>query len=740
MKHLTDNNRFSNSEVDEILKKYGNKIEGKIQTSNVNVNSGNWSQEYSKFKEEMSSELSRYEKWGKSLGGLIKLKVSQKDEAKVQRNLEIAHVDLEPWQALNLGVMGFLVIFLFGVFVSVAIALIKSPSGDLIGGFVSNFPILFFFLMIILSIFIFYFVNDYPARLANKWRLKASTQMVPAVLYIVVYMRHTPNLEKAVAFASQHLQYPLALDFKKVFYNVEVGKFSTIKDSLDNYLETWRDYSPEFIEAFHLIESSLFEPDHGRRITTLEKSLQVVLDGVYDKMLKFTHNVRTPLTNVYMLGVVLPTLGLALLPLASAMIGGVLSWPIVFVLFNLIVPFFVFFLTDKVMTLRPGGYGESELLERNPLYHEYVDRKPYYMSFIICLPLFLIGLLPLIFGYTPIPEWIGLQKDYSLGQLTGISSLGKEMLFGFIINGDQVKGPFGVGAVIMSMFFPLGLALFFSMAYKKKTRNLIIEREKTHDLEKEFNSSLFQLGNRIGNGIPPELVFGDVAESTKGLKTEDFFRRVNYNVRQLGMSVEKAIFDRNRGALIYYPSELIATSMRILVESSKKGLEIAAISLMSISEYVKNIQKITQRLKDMLAEIVSDMKSNMTFLAPLLSGVVVGLATMITVILSKISLSALEGGDSGTLGGLGNLVSIFQVDKMIPPYFLQLIVGIYLVQIIFILTNTLVEVDSGEDKLQRTNKTGKNLKTGITLYFLTAFLSTIALFVLSAVVLTGFGG
>jgi len=60
---------------------------------------------------------------------------------------------------------------------------------------------------------------------------------------------------------------------------------------------------------------------------------------------------------------------------------------------------------------------------------------------------------------------------------------------------------------------------------------------------------------------------------------------------QLGMSVESAIFDPKRGVLVYYPSELIATSMKILVESSKKGLVIAASSLISLSEYVKNMRK-----------------------------------------------------------------------------------------------------------------------------------------------------
>ncbi len=708
--------------VEEVLKKHSGQIEKQMKTFPKKLN---YSQAYVKFKKEMSPELTRYEKWCHSLGNVIKLKVSKKDEDKIRKHLEIAHLDVEPWQSLTLSIMSFFGVFLLGLIISAAITLIK--------GSLSEFPFFFFILMVILSIFLFYFVNNYPVRLANKWRLKASSQMVPAILYVVVYMRHTPNLERAIAFASQHLEPPLALDLRKIFYDVEVRKFSTMKESLDNYLETWRDYSLEFIEAFHLIESSLFEPDNSRRISTLEKSLQVVLDGVYDKMLKFTHNVRSPLTNVYMLGVVLPTLALALLPLASAMLGGMLKWHHVLILFNLIVPFFVFYLTDKIMLLRPGGYGETELLEKNPSYSKYKSNKHYVKAFLICLPFLIIGFLPLIVQYTPILELFGLEKDYSFLEL-GISLFGDAKFFDFKETPTGVAGPFGIGALLMGMFAPLGIALFFIISYKNKTKDLIEARRKTKQLESEFNNSLFQLGNRIGNGMPPELAFGRIAESSKGLMTADFFKRVNYNIRQGGMSVEKAIFDPKRGAMVLYPSNMIATSMRILIESSKKGLKIAAVSLMSISEYVKNMQKITTRLKDMLAEIISDMKSNMTFLAPLLSGIVVGLAVMITSILNKLDLSNLSGGETG-LGALGGIDKIFDVVSMIPPYFLQLIIGIYIIQIIFILTGTLVTIDSGEDKLERTSKIGKNLKKGIILYFVTALLATISLFVLSSVVL-----
>ena len=584
--------------------------------------------------------------------------------------------------------------------------------------------------------FLFYYINGYPERFANQWRLKASSQMVPAILYIVVYMRHTSNLEKAISFAADHLQYPLALDFKKVFYNVEVGKFSTIKESLDYYLQVWRDYSPGFIEAFHLIESSLFEPDNNSRIATLEKSLQVILDSVYDRMLKFVHDVKSPIESTYMLGTTLPVLAMALLPMASLLVGNLIKATHVFILYNLIIPFLAFFLMNKYLLLRPGGYGETSLLERNPLYYQFKSRKPYVHALILTFPLFLLGFLPLIFGFTPIPSLLGIPNDFTFAQI-GLPALGTDKFFGFVTDPvtGALTGPFGVGSLILSMFIPLGLALFFSIAYKEKTMNIIVGREATKNLEAEFNNSLFQLGNRLGNGTPTELVFGKVAESTTGLKTSDFFKRVNYNIQRGGMSVESAIFDRQRGAIMQYPSDLIATSMRILIEAAKKGLKVAAVSLMSISEYVKNVQKITDRLRDLLAEIISDIKSNMTFLAPLLSGVVVGLAAMITSILTKLNISELQGNSTSGLGNIASILSLFNVSNMIPPYYLQIAIGVYIVQIIFILTGTLVTINSGEDKLEKASATGKNLVKGVMLYFIVATISIIALFILSSVVL-----
>jgi hypothetical protein len=134
------------------------------------------------------------------------------------------------------------------------------------------------------------------------------------------------------------------------------------------------------------------------------------------------------------------------------------------------------------------------------------------------------------------------------------------------------------------------------------------------------------------------------------------------------------------------------------------------------------------------------MQSNMTFLAPLLAGIIIGLSAMITGILVQLSRAFESKGAESigfSIGNLDQIMNMFNYQVMIPPYFIQIAVGIYIIQIIFILTGTLVTVDAGEDRLKQTNKVSKNLLRGFILYLIVAFISIISLSVLSTV---AFGG
>ena len=95
-----------NRDVKDILRKHSSRIESRMKISGK-MKSVDYTREYVKFKDEMAPNLNRYERWCKSLGSVIKLKIAKKDEDKIRKHLEIAHLDVEPWQALTLSVVAF---------------------------------------------------------------------------------------------------------------------------------------------------------------------------------------------------------------------------------------------------------------------------------------------------------------------------------------------------------------------------------------------------------------------------------------------------------------------------------------------------------------------------------------------------------------------------------------------------------------------------------------------------------
>jgi len=569
-----------------------------------------------------------------------------------------------------------------------------------------------------------------PEFMANNWRLKASNQMVLSIFYTVTYMRHTSNLEKAIEFACQHLAPPLSLDLKKILWDVETEKYSSVKESLDSYLETWKKWNTEFIEAFHLIESSLYEGDESRRLNALDKSLDVILEETYEKMLHYAHNLQNPITMLHMLGIILPILGLVILPLVVNFMGEDVKWYHIAVIYNVILTVVVFYLGKNILSRRPTGYGDTDISEENPELKKYrnvlikignqeIQITPLVISVIIGATLFLIGLSPLILKTVGAPDFGFVKQDvqnscghfkycfleYRMSTPTDANPVPHEI------------GPYGLGASIASLFIPLSFGIAIGLYYKLKSKNVIKIRERAKQLELEFAAALFQLGNRLGDNLPVEIAVGKVADVMEGTISGSFFQLVSFNITRLGMSIEKAIFDPMHGALVSFPSNLIESSMKVLTQAVKKGTLIAAQALTNVSRYIKEIHKVNERLKDLMADIISSMRSQIKFLTPAIAGVVVGITSMITSILGKIEgqLGNLNSaaGDT-TTNGLGKLPELF--GPGLPTYYFQLVVGIYVVQITFILTVISNGIENGSDKLNERYQLGNNLIRSTILY------------------------
>jgi len=687
----------------EILTKYKRLLKGHEESGEFPFPL--MSQEYGTFRREaLEKRVTFYERLCGAFGNFLSVRVKDEERNKLEESIRRAHLEITPAQATGFGTFLALLLIFFGVLLG-SVSFAFGVLGDYV---------LLMFLFLVGGAVLIKPLTRLPHYFAQRWRLAASNQMVLCILYVVIYMRHTSNLEHAIKFAGEHIGMPLSLDLKKVMWNIETGKFVTVKDSLEDYLAGWKDYNLEFVEAMHLIEGSLYEKQNSKRVAMLEKALQVILDGTYDRMLHYAHNLKSPITILHMLGVILPILGLVIFPLLGSFLGGLVKWYHLALLYNLILPLGVYFMGMRLLSARPTGYGQSELLK---LYPELAASRggiagtkipPWFVGVVVGGVLILISFLPFFIHWA--------QPGYDA------EFLGQKFLD---YKGEY--GPYGFWAMIMSLLLPFGLAMGLGSYFFLKTRKLIEITRKTDRLEKEFSGGLFQLGNRIESGMPAEKAFGSVAQQMQGTPTGEFFKIVDGNIRSSGMSLKKALFDRKVGALLYYPSHLVESSMKVLVESARKGSAVVSMSLITISKYVDRIRQVNERLKDLMADVLSSMVSQITFLTPIIAGIVVGVGSMVATIINLLSEQFQSAGleEGGFTGGITALSSILNITDVIPGYQFQAVVGVYVVELIILLTLLSTSIERGVDDTTAQYRMGKNLFRGTILYCLVALIGIV---------------
>ena len=132
------------------------------------------------------------------------------------------------------------------------------------------------------------------------------------------------------------------------------------------------------------------------------------------------------------------------------------------------------------------------------------------------------------------------------------------------------------------------------------------------------------------------------------------------------------------------------------------------------------------RLKNMMEEVTSTMNIQSIILAPLSAGVVVTIAAIMTRLLITLgdaldSVYSSIGSALGPAGGVGTGVisSIVNLNSIIPIHGFQLIVGIYLVEIVTTIAITLSTITNGEESLLKRLTISKVLLYSSIVYFFT---------------------
>jgi hypothetical protein len=554
-----------------------------------------------------------------------------------------------------------------------------------------------------------YFYISYPGQVADAERKQAIAYIPEIVNYLVMNMRLTPNLERAVEFAASHGRGKIAEDLRKLVWDTQIGVYNSIEEGLDDLAYRWGNYNDDFKHALMLIRASVLEGDEQKRSDLLEKASNDVIEGSKEKMDVYARQLHQPTVYLYYFGILLPLMLAIVLPIASGIVKGLpLTGLLPFVLiYNVFLPAVLLIMSQGIINGRPPTYVPPDIPEDFPD----LPKKGTFMVGRMRVPYVPLALL-VFFSCIAAGFFLdGLQLDAVRANL--VYSNPEESISA--LPHVTIALPF-LGSFRVFLFMVFGLLIGFSLALSIYLYGKYSARKKVQDeireMENEFKDALYVLASRLGENRPMEDALRSSIEFLpKSAVAHKIFRRVLDNITQLGMTIDAAIFDSNYGAVRDVPSETIRGGMRILVDSVQLGVNVAAISLINLAMQIRNAQKIDTMLRRLLEDVTTMLKTMGTFIAPIVLAVVTSLQRVILTSLTSNcgdqSAGAVANGAtsvpgvSGSLGGSG-ISSVFcNIDpkSAVSPGEFTLVMGIYVIQVVILLTYFNAQIEDSNNKL-----------------------------------------
>jgi hypothetical protein len=607
------------------------------------------------------------------------------------------------------------------------------------------------------SLTLTYLVQNYPLSQAKAEQVKALTYVPEIVGYMTMSMKLVPNLEKAVEFSAEHGKGKIASDLKELIWNVQIGVYGTLSEGLDDLAYRWGKYSTEFKEALMKIRASVLEATEAKRYALLDQTMENVLTSIREKMEGYARGLSQPSIVLFYLGVLLPLILIIILPVGSSFTGQALARPeFMALIYNVLIPGGSFAFAYYVVNKRPPTYKSPVIPDDHPrLFGKYKMKVGKQIIDVrhATAAIFLIGLMVSFFvstqGIPPkflmeegAPQLFPSDKSeadvlsangYPLNyfneggvlenRLVGrgfsperAQAVVKEERVNFYFQPQNDTSPFNlVFGLILTMAFCAAFFLYFSTIYKKRIQDDYVQ------MESEFNDALYVLASRLGENKPVEEALKHARDFLPNYKiSQAVFGKTVDNITLMGLSLEPAIFDPVYGALKDNPSTVLRGSLKLMVDSVKLGVNVAARTLMSLSLQLSNSQKVTKMLAQLIGELTSMMSTMSIFIAPIVLGITTSLQKVVMVTLSQIAsgptsptsnISSLDVTSASQLGNLGGIMQTVQgftqqtqaisLDRAVlasladPTQFL-LIVAIYVIELVIVMVyfTTKIEEDN----------------------------------------------
>ncbi len=463
----------------------------------------------------------------------------------------------------------------------VALALLGALGGAGLAGLILLLAWIFGFSLIIsltslsLPILLYFLIGWYPSWKAKGERVKGLGSAPQMISYMTVALKMNPNLERAAEFTAKHMRESLGRKFRDELWNVYISATRNAEEALSKFGREWGKQSSELKRSIDLIKSSVEENSEKSRKEVLDQALKTSFEGVRARMESFADNLQIPTIVIYGIGVLLPLVLLAVLPVISS-IGMQISGFELALIYCFILPLTIYLLEKQILASRPNAFPPPNIPSKD-------SRKK---AISISIPIIIMPLLLTIFLDLP-SSIIALAFLWSLSG--GISA--------------------------------------FCYLSSVKTHQV---RKKNRDLEEEFCESLVQLGNQLESNRPPEDAFQKTAEFTKGSEASKIMERTSTNLNAGGMDIQSAFFDPEVGSLREVHSPPVRNTFRMLIDILNRSAQAAGKAILHTADHLEKLKEVETQIRRRLKEIVSSMRSVALFFAPFIASITVQLQQILS--------------------------------------------------------------------------------------------------------------
>lgn len=474
-------------------------------------------------------------------------------------------------------------------------------------------------------------------------------------------------------------------------WDIHIRVYSNIDEALIVFANQWGKNSEYFKRSLHLVKSSTSEPDDAQRIMTLNKSLDIVLEGTKTMMDAFAAKLKTPTYVLYSIFILIPLALVALIP-AVSIVGVKIDTVTLVLVYNIGLPLFTFLYSEFILLQRPATFSPPDISDKHP---ELTNISSIRKNIII---------IALIAGAA-----VGFSGYVLLYLGNPFNIISKEAMAGLVLP------TFPIIWAITAMICVYCLGIY--TPYKKI-------RDCVKQIENEFADALFILGRRITEGRSAEEAFGHTSETMKGSKIGESFADIAKNLTCMRTTLHGAIFNEEYGALKDIYSDRVHTMMKLLTESVQRSHEAAGMAIIKLADHLKELQEVEANIRRSLYDVTSTMRSTAIIFAPLIAGVTLALSEVIQKILQNISKESRNLPDEYNIGDFMNDAGT-GMTQTVPPDIFLLVVGIYMIFLVMILTRFAGGIEYGDDRPQFMYDLGHTLPVSIMVFTVTTIVSRV---------------